>query len=198
MKNKFLISAFFVLVLGAVAWGVLRGQKINKEVPPVTTEEKKPQNNPINFETITLSSEKPVSFEGVEMTTYKSSSGYEITYPKGWISVLAPKGTNPYLENYAIYPKDIPYGPAPIIDISINKKTLNQIFSDLGIEQTTLQKVLVNNITGYKYQAKNHPSVSYFFEINDYTYRIVYWYSPEYGVSEKEALFVLSTFKITE
>jgi hypothetical protein len=37
-----------------------------------------------------ISADKPTSFEGVEMTTYKNPDGYEITYPKNWFEFNLP------------------------------------------------------------------------------------------------------------
>lgn len=78
MKNKFLIFALFILVLGAVAWGVSRNQKTtNNAVIPVATEENKPQNTITNNETPTQ-----VNLDTAEWKTYQNKEvGISFKYP---------------------------------------------------------------------------------------------------------------------
>lgn len=192
MRKKILIVVLMLLALGIITWAVLRNLKIPNE--------DNQQQDITNTETITISPEKPASFEGVEMVTYKSAYGYhyEITYPKKWTAVLAPKESSNDLENYAIYPKDIPYGPSPIFTVIVLNSSMDGYFRN----QTSLEylaKVSLNGIVGYRHKSALHEATFYIFPINEKTLiRIEYWPSEKYDVTEQEALWVLSTFKIVE
>lgn len=189
MKKVVLIVAVIIVVGGAVVWFSTKNRSPNDENANT-------QQN--NAQITIISSEKPVSLVNVEMTTYKSPNGYEITYPKQWHSILAPQGTNPYVEDYSIYPKEIEYGPAPLIKIMVSNKSLQETFVELNLTPESLQKISINGKEGYKNpETTNKPNIDYFFESDGRVYRMTYWYAPEYGVSQEEALWVLSTFKVT-
>lgn len=192
MKNKILITILIAIVAGVAILFLLQGK--NGKITGIKDSNTQKHNN----EATAISTKKPASLDSVEMSTYRSLMGYEITYPKAWISVLAPKGTSPNLEAYAIYPKEIYYGPSPIINILVSKKSLHDLLLEMNTSTENLEKISINGFDGYRGLKTGHPSTDYFFEANGFTYRATYWYSPEYDISQEEALWVLSTFKITE
>jgi hypothetical protein len=186
-KKIALIVFLFVIAISLVGLVFLRGSKTEQSA--ITSKQSQVGEN-----SIFMKGSK--SFIDIKTTTYKSSYGYEITYPEKWGTVLAPKETHSYLEDYAIYPVEISYGPSPIINIVVSEKSLSSVFRELNINLADAEKILVNGISGYVYKSPNHPSVNYFFENAGRVYKVVYWYSSEYGIPEKEALDVLGTFKI--
>lgn len=143
----------------------------------------------------------PDGFINVEMTTYRSvENNYEITYPKRWMGILAPKGVvnKPRLESYEIYPVDIPYGPSPIFDIDIYNETFEE-FTKYESEAMEYKKILLNSLEGYSLKSHlgNYDVTHYILELNNG--KLIYiLYSPneEYHVSEEEAMWVLSTLKV--
>ncbi len=200
MKNKIFTATLFVLVifaLATVAWSTLRD---NKSTQSTTL------NEVSQTETEIISMEKPASFDGVEMVTYKSPYGYEITYPKKWITILAPKETHPnLLEDYALYPKDIQYGPSPIFTIIVLKSSIKEYFKNqASIEKLT--RISLNGSHGYRHKSASsglydplHEVTFYVFPIKENLTRIEYWPNREYyPVTEEEALWILSTFRIVE
>ncbi len=147
-------------------------------------------------EVINLVAEKPASFDGVEMVTYKSEYGFEITYPKEWAGRLIPSGTSPAVTEYYIYPEEIPYGPSPLFQISLYEQSLEEFM--LEQYDKNLEKISINDLVGYKQDLNFDSSYSYFFSKNGILYRLILSYADEYNVTEVEALWILSTFKITE
>lgn len=144
--------------------------------------------------------EIPDGFINVEMTTYRSvENNYEITYPKEWVGILAPKGVvnKPQLESYEIYPIDIPYGPSPIFDIDIYNETFEEFIKDM-IDIEDLTKISLNDLSGYRFSIdKKEGNFYYIFNLDkDTIISIVYWPDEEYHVSEEEAMWVLSTLKV--
>lgn len=144
--------------------------------------------------------EIPDNFANVEMTTYRSvENKYEITYPKEWRGILAPKGVGlqSNLEDYAIYPKDIPYGPSPIFDIGIYNETFEEFIKDM-VDIEDLTKISLNGLSGYKFSIdKKEGSFYYIFTLDENTIiSVVYWPNEAYQVSEEEAMWVLSTLKV--
>lgn len=154
------------MFLGGVAiGGVLRYQK--------TPNENNKKNDITNTEPIIISPEKPAGFEGVEMMTYKSPTGYEITYPKGWSTVLAPKESSNDLENYALYPKDISYGPSPIFTIIVLESSVGDYFRHRSSSIEDLKKVLLNGSSGYKHLLMSPSGVTiYVFPLKENLVRI--------------------------
>lgn len=145
--------------------------------------------------------EIPDNFANVEMTTYRSAeNNYEITYPKEWRGILAPKGVanKSRLESYEIYPIDIPYGPSPIFDIDIYNQTFEEFTKDES-KAMEYKKILLNSLEGYSLKSHlgNYDVTHYIFELNNG--KLIYiLYSPNeaYQVSEEEAMWVLSTLKV--
>ncbi len=146
--------------------------------------------------------EIPDNFADVEMTTYRSvENNYEITYPKEWVGILSPERVGPefILEDYAIYPKDIPYGPSPIFNIRVSSENIDDFFNqklDIG---KPVKITLKNGLVGYKAITKlaQDDVVFYAFSLNEKEIiSILYWPNEAYQVSEEEAMWVLSTLKV--
>lgn len=198
MKKKVLVIALLVFITGVIGWSVVYE-------PKTTDNGKNQQKDGMNVETVVISPEKPESFNGVEMVTYKSPY-YGITYPKEWVAILTPEESRSFLlESYAIYPKVIPYGPSPILNISVSKSSAEEYFKNqASIENLT--KVSLNDSHGYRHTSASsglydplREVIFYVFPIKENLIRVEYWPNKEYyDVSEEEALWVLSTFKIAE
>ncbi len=157
---------------------------------------------PVSSESQDLARVKPASFENVEMTTYRSAFGYnyEITYPKAWTAILAPRESmhKPRLESYEIYPINIAYGPSPILDIDISNGVLEDYFNE-KLEIGKVTSVVLNDLKGYRSKAATDGSVHYAFTLDDKTIiSVLYWPNEEYDVSEEEALWVLSTLRVVK
>lgn len=229
MKNKILIFALFVLVLGGVAWGMLRSQKIDKGVTPVTTEEKNTQNNAVNLETITLPSEKPASFGGIKMVVYKNPHGYEVTYPADWDKLGLPDTYGDQRDDtihhyFSPYPVNEELHRLLLKPIGCEDETsCDKYFEkyskkDYSLFETYIQ-MFNRGITLPDMQIPDAKKMHLIFpdgakgvmwtqNINktrviiiddtkkNYRYHITIGNPQEYGISQEEALWVLSTFKI--
>ncbi|MEZ4104217.1 MAG: hypothetical protein R3B60_02940 [Candidatus Paceibacterota bacterium] len=199
--KKILILILLIIVTGLIFVTFSKNKELdsdpNKNEPEKVTE---PPEKTIDLSNV----EKPASFANVPMTTYKSADyGYEITYPESWDTVLTPKEvTNgPDLENYVIYPIYIMYGPSPILDITYYEdKVNNYIDRKVGIFDIT--KISLNGLDGYKYTSgteKNHTKTTFVLTVNnEHILTITYWPNEEYNTTEEEALWVLSTLKLTD
>jgi len=151
-----------------------------------------------------LKVEKPASFAGVEMVTYQSEYGFEITYPKEWQKNyfnLSADNNNSKFNTYVLKTNtdnvnqkkaymtiDTDYYEKEIID-SMN----------VSISDKMAEKILVNKINGFYIYEINNIEAYIFYNVNKiYTIKLInYTYS--LSDSEKEELlWVLSTFKITD
>ena len=179
----------FIITSSAAVWNFLRN---NKPLQPVL-------NKTSQTETEIISINKPTIFEGIKMVIYKSPYGYEITYPSEWIARVAPKSKDsPNLEEYYIMPEDIPYGPSPLFQITVQNISLDEYFKTQA-SLDNLSKILLNNINGYRHQLFSlENNFSYVFSVNNRLFHIIYRLSPEHTITSQEALWVLSTFKITK
>jgi len=178
-----------------------------------TIEETSPETEP--EEIFELKVEKPASFAGVEMVTYQSEYGFKITYPKEWQSGPSELREIDRHENslgrFTIVPEEI-RGPVGITEILITVENSNSH----SVEEE-LQKQIINNfqytrnlvdLVGFRIININHNkgifkkitdvSAYYFFLKNSKFYIIDFYYNSEQQVTEDEALWVLSTFKITD
>lgn len=185
-KKKNLIIILIIIVIGVITGIFLYNKNLNKSKSGKT-------------EVITAT--RPDELKNIEMTTYKSPYRYEITYPNNWISIKSPKESIPnLLENYAIYPKEIPYGPAPLFQIEIFKKTFEEYLEEFKISINDLTEIKLKETIGYKHYFKtiDSSSAAYIFPKKENIIRIIYNFNDNYEISEQTAVWVLSTFKITE
>ncbi|MEK7094022.1 MAG: hypothetical protein AAB903_01630 [Patescibacteria group bacterium] len=152
-------------------------------------------------------SEIPQSLKGVEMTTYKSSYGYEITYPKRWvikdITNVFYKRT---LSTYMVMPEKIndPIVQDQVLTISVESKTLKSFRDevsegkDIRIKSLNdLIPVAINGFNGFQKPFENQESF-YYLESNKKLYSLHFHFDPSLRISKEEALWVLSTFKIVD
>ncbi len=210
MKNKIFTATLFVLVifaLATVAWSMSHYN--NKPIQSPTL------NEVSQTETEIISMEKPASFDGVEMVTYKSPYGYEITYPKAWVGVET-KGERKipiddtlitFLSGYSIDPplsqeqmKSLGPRMTSMLEIvvssgedleSVNKKI---VAGKYGLKQTT--DVILNGVHGIRAEEQYRANI--YLEKGGMLYKITYFDSESLGVTKQEALWILSTFKIVE
>lgn len=205
MRNKIQILLLILAAAGFTIWLIL------KNGDPQTTDQSIPQNQPwdaTDIETVVISAKKPSSFDGVEMVTYKSPAGYEIQHPAQWVSGDITKFyyNQNALNAYEIKPVEIDdrYMDDQMVVITVENKTLNDLVEEIKsgknifVEKTTeLLPVSINGASGLYIPLRN-PSARYYFEKNKKLYSIVFLYDPMMNISKQEALWVLSTFKITE
>ncbi len=200
MKNKISIFILLTLVLGATAWGVLRNQKATKEIIPTPIEEKKPQNNTTNTETITLPSEKPASFTGVEMTTYRNEL-FELTFPKKWKkneTTLQKKEDNSFYYSITpdiIYPRGIPKGILnPLFSIDVEDTDKKSLQPDASIGE---KSITINKRTAVYFSGDGADAYYFLHNKKLYSIHMITGYET-YDTFKEEALWVLSTFRIVE
>lgn len=191
--DKKIISIIVILlaiILGSTAWNFLRG---NKSVQSSAT-------NTINqTETKIISVNKPASFAGVEMMTYKNEV-FEFTFPKKWKKneeFQSNKETNSF--HYSItpdvlYPSGVPEGSMnPLFYIDIENTRMNSFQPDPVLGE---KWIVINNKNGIYSPGMSGADAYYFLENGKlYTVHIVTVFR-QYNISEQEALWVLSTFKI--
>jgi hypothetical protein len=195
MKPTYTYTLIALAIVALGAWYFLQ--------PPVMPIVTPTPETPVVIEPVeplVITAEMPESFKGVEMTTYRSEkAGYEITYPKSWKVIPTPEEAldEGRIENYAIYPEIIPYGPDPIINIYADQETLEQVLSRRGEDTSDLIKIVLNGIIGYK-EPLDTRGMLYFFEKAGILYYLVFINYPDYNVSDAEAQWVLSTFKILQ
>lgn len=189
-----------VAILGVVVWSFFRGDEPTQSPVPDGVNQ---------TETEVISVDKPASFEGVEMVTYKSPYGYEITYPSAWIlkdvtDVFYKKVLNGIdIEPIEVVPySDIDY----LILISVENGSLSELKEQINSgdqlvrnikNMSELEQVSLNGLLGLRKLLRD-PSAYYFFEKNGKLYTINFFYDVSLKISKQEALWVLSTFKITE
>jgi len=199
-KTKSIIAIVLGVILGVVVWNFLREDKSTQLPIP---------NEISRTETGIISIEKPASFEGVEMVTYESPYGYEITYPNTWN--LKDK-TNVFYKKVLSAVDIEPMEVAPYRDIdylmliSVEEGFLDDLEEQINSGEqavrnirnmSELEPVILNGSMGLR-KILRSPSAYYFFEKNGRLYGINFFYDPSLKISEQEALWVLSTFKITE
>ncbi len=155
MKNKILIFALFILVLGAVAFGVSRNIKTSDKnnILFVAVNQK---DEKVNLETITLSSETSTNFNGVKMKIYKNSYGYEIKYPLAWHELGLPGtyGNQKDMDTYRYF------SPHPI-----NEELSRFLLKPIGCEGEE------DGCTKYfsKYQSKDYSMIEIYAQGFDHT-----------------------------
>lgn len=208
MKNKIAIIILLVAgVAGAIFWKISQDGKSDKPNTAITQ-----QQDVESPKTEVVSSQKPLSFEGVEMKKYRNPFGYEIEYPARWVAKDVTKVYgDKVLDAYEIKPREISkqeIGDPSIISqiavITVEEKTLKSFTEEIKsgknifIENTSkLLPVNMNGMAGL-YVPLKYPSARYYFEKNGKLYSIVFLYDSMMGISKEEALWVLSTFKIPE
>ncbi len=165
--------------------------------------------------------EMPASFKDVEMTTHKSEYGFEVTYPKGWIfkdateSFYRKVSSHIFIRTFESSPYDNIWEVISVTVEDSGKDSLEQGLQEYinkGYDPSSLkslselEEVNLNGNTGFKKVRRqikesliedfegNAPY--YFFLKNGKLYTIRYTYQPEQKITEEEALWVLSTFKI--
>lgn len=201
MKNKkYLVIAIATVILLIIGFMFLNNKNEDKIIFDLPNEETTIIDTD-DIPTELLNPDKPASFANVEMTTYRSAeNNYEITYPKSWTAILAPKGTGTEsdLEDYAIYPKDIPYGPSPILDIGIYNETFEEFTKDME-DVEDFKKISLGGLDGFGSTSRlgNYDVTHYIFELdNGKLMYISYWPNEEYEVTEEEAMWALSTLRV--
>lgn len=193
----FIVS--FVAVIMVFFWIGKPAPRVT--VAPVATEatstlettEVTPEENVIE-----ITAEKPASFDGVEMVTYQNPHGFEITYPKEWVGRLAPENTSPAVLEYYIYPEEIPYGPSNLLQIEMYNKSLEVFMERQGNKD--LQPIIIGGQRGYLQPigSVGTKDYRYIFLTENGFYGIIMRDSKSFNASDAEALWILSTFKITE
>ncbi len=142
----------------------------------------------------------PESLKGVEMTTYKSEFGFEITYPKSWTRDeinFSQRGTDEYVRY--LFDIDTDEDSDPFITISISKTDLNEVIKefprDIFIEINGNKGVhtdFENGLNSYSFIEGDK-----YYSINVYSNTI--FNKPTYaGLHEDEMNWIISTFKIIE
>lgn len=172
-----------------------------KNNEPETTNLPPTQDQPgdtTNVETLVISAEKPASFEGVEMLTYKSPAGYEITYPVNWVGkeVPAPAQSDDTFIRYTISPAEPSVDFSSMIVIRV-RKTDKDIFQP---DPTVGEKwVTINGRKGI-FSPGPSGTETYYFVRNNMYYSILINEALIFktGLNKQEALWVLSTFKVVE
>lgn len=144
---------------------------------------------------------KPESFKSVEMTTYRSEFGYEIAFPKMWKQKdYTSAYYQPAFEVVSIIPKDIddPYFHDALVTIIVQARTLEdfQITKDVVVgDWSQFEPTVLNGIPAFKKKLRE-PGAYYIFEHNGMLFGVDFQYDPLMDISEEEALWVLSTFRI--
>jgi len=192
-----------VAILGIAVWGFLRD---NEPIQPHVPDEV----NRIEEEIISVP--KPASFDGVEMVTYKSPYGYEITYPSAWtLKDVTDVFYKKVLNAITIEPIEVVPFPYSDIDhlmlISTEEGSLSELKEQINSGDqlvrdikniSELEQVNLNGLSGLRKLLRDPSAAYYFFEKNGKLYTIDFFYDASLKISEQEALWVLSTFKITE
>lgn len=169
--------------------------------PPVTSS---PATSP-SIPVVEITAELPESFNGVAMTTYKSPFGFEITFPKGWMSEERTIDQFAYrvdgeIAQFLVSPtmnvttrEGVDYGPA--LSMMIITENLSNKYRMSGYPPSG--HVKINNLTWLYWTGEEGVTVysllangkGYSIQIND---RGLY----DLGTSMDEMLWILSTFKV--
>jgi hypothetical protein len=128
--------------------------------------------------------------------TYHDPLGYEFQYPPEWKLVLAPREWAPELleSEVYLYPKEIPYGPPPLLQIDVRAATSSN--SPIVCSHECSEIVFNGDKT---FMVLSGYATFYSFVHNSAVYTL--WYEPtltEYGITESQAKAVLTSFKITD
>lgn len=193
--NKKIISIgviLFAIILSAIAWNFLRS---DESLQTSTT-------NEINqTEVEVISVEKPASFDGVEMVTYKSPF-FELTFPKKWKKNEGFRSTEDESFYYSVTPDILPSLriPGGLINPLLSIDVKNAKWDSFHPDPVLREKwIVINNKKGI-YSPGLEGTKAYYFLENGKTYsiQVIDVLSHYNNISEQEAFWVLSTFKITE
>jgi len=204
-KHIILIIILIIFTFTIIMWIVLKNQKTainNVQINITDTNKKKDLFGSVaNIGTIFISPEKPLSFEGVEMETFQNEF-FEITFPKKWRSnEIIRYITEDASFHYSITP-DIIYTPG------ILEGSINPLFY-IDVENTDQKFFSPDEMIGEKwFMIRDQKGLFSPGSSGANTYRLLYnnrIYSVHmvtilryYDISEQEALWVISTFKITK
>ncbi len=199
MDKKILITVILLVMVSVVIFNFPHENKSPQQVPHN-------QNNQIDTKVISIV--KPDSFDGIEIVTYKSPYGYEISYPENWAvsDVTDVYYKKDILNAYMFKSQEIadPYVQDQILTIVVEKNTLEGFKKDVDLKKdirikdsSDLLPVTINNSNGLYRPFENQESF-YYFERNGKLYSLHFHYDPVLNITEQEALWVLSTFKILE
>lgn len=200
--------------------------KTDNEIIPISEETKHPnpeQEEQLNLEQeepiYELKVEKPASFAGVEMVTHKSEYGFEITYPKEWQKnessgtrqidgekqfyyySFTPSFSEESKRRYGVNIEEM-YNPAFSITVRENHDDTPDLYLD---PEYVEEWWLINGRKSVYYSFGGVDSYRFFENGKDYSVEIIRRAirlsratDEEASWAGEEALWILSTFKITD
>lgn len=196
MSGKLVSVAIFVFAAGAGLISIyLFTILISRPTPDAASHSASSDNASANPEVIQKS-----AYDRKGWRSYRDPLGYKFQYPPEWKVDRASAEWDPTLLGQEVYlrPKDIPYGPPPLLQIDVRAATPEDSNGECSLE---CSEVFFNGKKAIKVVSRygGHTDDTYSFVYNFMVYTV--WYQPwlaEYGITEDQAKAVLTSFTIDD